>query len=344
MQPVLKRKLKLLFTICVITTISAVIYQYIDIKFIDLRSIYTGISLGISFGILELFIITRYQHLFHRLPFIWHLIFKTILYTIIISLVAGSLSLLLELSEGNEIKGFWLGLFSPGFYSLLIYTLMIYTLLVFYIQINRMLGEGVFIKFLWGSYYKPIEEDRIFMFLDMKSSTTVAEKLGHQKYYALLDEFYHEITIPVLRNRAEIYQYVGDEVVFTWKIKDGIKERHCVRIYFDIIDRLDKRKDRYFDKYGLVPEFKAGVHAGKVITAKIGDLKRVIVYNGDVMNTTARIQEMCNHYQCKLLISGKLLKKLALGKTYSSRFIESVKLRGKKQKVQLYCVDKGRSL
>ena len=147
MQPVLKRKLKLLFTICVITTISAVIYQYIDIKFIDLRSIYTGISLGISFGILELFIITRYQHLFHRLPFIWHLIFKTILYTIIISLVAGSLSLLLELSEGNEIKGFWLGLFSPGFYSLLIYTLMIYTLLVFYIQINRMLGEGVFIKF-----------------------------------------------------------------------------------------------------------------------------------------------------------------------------------------------------
>jgi len=269
---------------------------------------------------------------------------KTILYTIIISLVAASLSLLLELSEGNEIEGFWIGLFTPGFYSLLIYTLMIYTLLVFYIQINRMLGEGVLLKFLWGSYYKPVEEDRVFMFLDMKSSTTVAEKLGHQKYYALLDEFYHEITIPVLRNKAEIYQYVGDEVVFTWKIKDGIKEGHCVRIYFEIMDRLDKRKDWYIDKYGLVPEFKAGVHAGKVITAKIGDLKRVIVYNGDVMNTTARIQEMCNYHQCKLLISDKLLKKLALDKTYSSRFIESVKLRGKKQKVQLYCVDRVRSL
>jgi ABC-type phosphate/phosphonate transport system permease subunit len=101
MQPVLKRKLKLLFTICVITTISAVIYQYIDIEFVDVRSIYTGISLGVSFGILELFIITRYQHLFYRLPFIWHLFLKTILYTIIISLVAASLSLLLELSEGR---------------------------------------------------------------------------------------------------------------------------------------------------------------------------------------------------------------------------------------------------
>jgi len=344
MQPVLKRKLKLLFTICVITTISAVIYQYIDIEFVDVRSIYTGISLGVSFGILELFIITRYQHLFYRLPFIWHLFLKTILYTIIISLVAASLSLLLELSEGNQIEGFWIGLFTPGFYSLLIYTLMIYTLLVFYIQINRMLGEGVLLKFLWGSYYKPVEEDRIFMFLDMKSSTTVAEKLGHQKYYALLDEFYHEITIPVLRNKAEIYQYVGDEVVFTWKTKDGVKDVRCIKIFFEIKDWLEHKKDKYLDKYGLVPEFKAGVHTGKVITAKIGDLKRVIVYNGDVMNTTARIQEMCNHYQCKLLISGKLLKKLALDETYSSTFIESVKLRGKKQKVQLYCVDRGRSL
>ena len=115
MQPVLKRKLKLLITICVITTISAIIYQYIDIEFVDLRSIYTGMSLGLSFGILELFIITRFQHLFHRLPFFWHLLLKTFLYTIIISLVAGSLSLWLDLSEGNQIEGFWIELFSPGF-------------------------------------------------------------------------------------------------------------------------------------------------------------------------------------------------------------------------------------
>lgn len=340
MQPVLKRKLKLLFTICVISTISAIIYQYIDIEFVDLRSIYTGISLGVSFGILELFIITRYQHLFHRIPFFWHLILKTALYTIIISLVAGSLSFILDLSEGKEIEGFWLGIFSPGFYSLLIYTLMIYTLLVFYIQINRMLGEGVLIKFLWGSYYKPIEEDRIFMFLDMKSSTTVAERLGHQKYYALMDEFYYGITKPVLSNRAEIYQYVGDEVVFTWKTKDGIKDGRCVRIFFDIMDRLNHRKEKYFDKYGLVPEFKAAVHTGKVITAKIGDLKRVIVYNGDVVNTTSRMQELCNLYNCKLLISSKLLKRLSLDQSYNSTFIEAVKLRGKKKKIGLFCIQR----
>jgi adenylate cyclase len=207
-------------------------------------------------------------------------------------------------------------------------------------QINRMLGEGVLLKFLWGKYYKPVEEERIFMFLDMKSSTTVAERLGHQKYYALLDDFYHEITIPVLKNNAEIYQYVGDEVVFAWKTKSGIKNANCIKIFFDIMERLDHKQEKYFNKYGLVPEFKAGVHFGDVITAKIGDLKRVIVYNGDVMNTTARIQELCNHYHCKLLVSGSLLEKLELSKTYNSNFIDSVKLRGKETEIDLYCMGK----
>jgi adenylate cyclase len=206
-------------------------------------------------------------------------------------------------------------------------------------QVNKMVGEGVLIKFLWGRYYKPVEEERVFMFLDMKSSTTVAEKLGLQKYYALLDEFYHEITIPVLKNKAEIYQYVGDEVVFTWKTKTGVKDLHCVQIFFDIMEQLDQKHEKYQDKYGLVPEFKAGVHFGDIITAKIGDLKRVIVYNGDVMNTTARIQELCNHYNCKLLISGSLLEKLDLSTNYRSSFIDTVKLRGKESEIELHCIE-----
>jgi adenylate cyclase len=340
MQPVLKRKLKLLLTICVISSISGVVYQIVDIDQINFGGIYLGLNLGLGFGILELFILSTYQQQFQRLPFFWHLLIKSLLYTFIILIVAGPIFLLLELREGGEVHAFQNNLLSPGFYSLIVYTLIMYTLLVFYMQVNRMVGEGVLIKFLWGRYYKPVKEERVFMFLDMKSSTTVAEKLGLQKYYALLDEFYHGITIPVLKNKAEIYQYVGDEVVFTWKTKSGVKDLNCVKIFFDIMDQLDQKHEKYLDKYGLVPEFKAGVHFGDIITAKIGDLKRVIVYNGDVMNTTARIQELCNQYNCKLLISGSLLEKLDLGTTYRSTFLDSVKLRGKEFEIDLHCVEK----
>jgi len=58
-------------------------------------------------------------------------------------------------------------------------------------------------------YHKPREEVRIFMFLDMKSSTAIAERLGHVRFYTLLNELFHEISRPVLQTKAEIYQYIS---------------------------------------------------------------------------------------------------------------------------------------
>ncbi len=53
------------------------------------------------------------------------------------------------------------------------------------------------------------------MFLDIKSSTTIAEQLGLENYYSLLNYFFHEISELVRSTKAEIYQYIGDEVVLT---------------------------------------------------------------------------------------------------------------------------------
>ena len=91
-------------------------------------------------------------------------------------------------------------------------------------------------------------------------------------------------------NAGEIYEYVGDEVVLTWKEERGIKDANCIRVFFDIDSVIEKKTQRYLDQFGVVPEYKAGVHVGEVMTAEIGDLKRGLVFNGDVLNTGARIQ------------------------------------------------------
>ncbi|MGB2959944.1 MAG: adenylate/guanylate cyclase domain-containing protein [Bacteroidota bacterium] len=86
----------------------------------------------------------------------------------------------------------------------------------------------------------------------------------------------------------------------------------------------------------MTPQFKAGLHFGKVITGQIGDLKREIVYNGDVLNTTARIQELCNDYDRDLLISGGLLDQLELPDYLQQEFLGKVKLRGKEEEINIY--------
>lgn len=66
---------------------------------------------------------------------------------------------------------------------------------------------------------------------------------------------------------------------------------------------FEKEREKYIDTYGLVPEFKAGIHCGKVTTGEIGVIKKEILFTGDVLNTSARIQGNCNPLGVNILIS-----------------------------------------
>jgi adenylate cyclase len=172
----------------------------------------------------------------------------------------------------------------------------------------------------------------------LKSSTALAERAGHRKFYSLRNALLHEITEPVLLTRAEIYQYLGDEVVLTWKTKDGIQDNNCLRAIFLIKGRIQHNGEQYLSTYGVMPQFKAGLHFGKVVTGQIGDLKREIVYNGDVLNTTSRIQELCNAYDRDLLISGGLLDQLELPGSLREEYLGKVKLRGKEEEINIFAI------
>jgi adenylate cyclase len=95
-------------------------------------------------------------------------------------------------------------------------------------------------------------------------------------------------------------------------------------------------KEKYLEKYGVYPEFKASLHAGSVSVTWIGSIKKEIVYHGDVLNTTARIQAECNkHDQC-FLMSEYLLNNVQIPEYLRSEFVGEVRLKGKEKKVKIY--------
>ncbi|MCP3929658.1 MAG: adenylate/guanylate cyclase domain-containing protein [Bacteroidetes bacterium] len=205
------------------------------------------------------------------------------------------------------------------------------------LQINNKFGPGVLTQLLLGRYHRPREEERIFMFLDLKSSTTIAEKLGHFRFYELLNDFFSDITDSIIYSRGEIYQYVGDEVVVSWQMKYGLRNASCIRCFYSIKEAIAQRATKYKLKYGFVPQFKAGLHCGPVTVGEIGEIKKEIVFTGDVLNTTSRIQNMCNEYSVNILISKMLLDRLLLPPhSYNTNKIGDIELKGKKQVVRLY--------
>jgi len=177
------------------------------------------------------------------------------------------------------------------------------------------------------------------MFLDMKASTTIAEEIGHKKYFELIKEYYSDMTDPIIETFGEIYQYIGDEIVVSWPSKKGLYKNNCMACFDKISTVFKERKAHYLESYGVVPEFKAGFHIGEVTSGEIGIAKRDIIYSGDVLNTTARIQGKCNEYDAKVLISGELLKQLPKTSNFAPTKIGKLLLRGKKEMVQLYRID-----
>lgn len=203
------------------------------------------------------------------------------------------------------------------------------------VRLNDQYGNGG-INYLTGFYHKPRQEMRIFMFLDMRSSTTIAEQIGHVKYFQLLNELYADITDPIVYSRGEIYQYVGDEISVSWSLRRGVGRQRCIRCFLDIRAKLQRRAKHYEERYGMAPTFKAGFHYGPVTTGEVGLVKKERIFSGDVVNTAAHIQNRCNQHGVDNLISQDLLDVLRLPSNYVMREIGSTDLKGKRNATRLW--------
>ncbi|MFT6319814.1 MAG: adenylate cyclase [Granulosicoccus sp.] len=208
------------------------------------------------------------------------------------------------------------------------------------LQVSDKYGPGIFSSFLLGKYFQPTREERIFMFLDLRSSTTIAERLGEVRYFNFIKDVFKDATPPIIYAKGEIYQYVGDEIIISWKMDNGIQNANCINCFFEIQSALRQRNKYYESTYdGIQPEFKAGLHYGHVMAGEIGVVKRDIAYSGDVLNTAARIQSKCNELGVNILFSKYLLDKISLKPNLlTPTRIGDMKLRGKKNKVLLYTV------
>ena len=226
--------------------------------------------------------------------------------------------------------------FEPGSFAIYLYIVSVDIFMFGLRQVNLFLGRNNLWKLFRGKFYTPQEEERIFMFLDLQSSTKHAETLGHIEYSKLIQDCFNDVGI-VVENEAEIYQYVGDEVILTWKLKDGLKDQNCLNAYFNFKQQIDKRTEYYTHNYNCIPHFKAGINAGIVTVTEVGKYKKEIAYHGDTINTAARIQGKCNELKQDLLISDSLKNELSnTGFVFDK--LDSIELKGKESQILLYAV------
>jgi adenylate cyclase len=302
----------------------------------------TALITGLIIGTIE---IRWLNKLFVHKSFTGKIIIKTLIYlAFIISFLLGLavIANTIELKTSIFSKEVWknvLDFFSSfAFWSVEIYITAIIFVSLFYTEVSENLGQEVLNNFFTGKYHTPTEEERIFMFSDMRSSTTIAESLGHLKYFEMLKEYYSDLSDSIIRHSGEIYQYVGDEIIVSWKLRNGLKNNNCIQCFYSMKNALKKQSKKYHERFGVLPDFKAGLHFGEVTTGEIGVIKKDITFSGDVLNTTARIQGLCNAYEVDILISEILLKKIKPEFQFKIIELGENELRGRDEKIKLFTI------
>lgn len=199
---------------------------------------------------------------------------------------------------------------SEQFRSVLVSSFLMSIVFVTIELVSRKLGQGVLLNWILGKYYHPRSEERIFLFLDLRDSTAHAETLGDLKFSALLRDFLNGITDPLIETQGEISHYIGDSALISWHPNRGLRDGNCLALLRLFQDQLNQKSEEYRSKYGFVPRFKAAMHIGQVVTTDVGEVKSEIVFHGDAINTTARIESLCTPLGHQILISDALFIRL----------------------------------
>lgn len=338
MKPESKLKIQNIGAIIGISIIFGLLYNFFFYphtlnEFLEAGTI--SIVLGLMIGVFEEFVLKK---LFQKLSSFAVTIIRTVLYSLIISMIL-CLVLSIEISFDQQITYFEAVthyLYSSLFIRDFLFTLIIIIIVLFISQVMELTGKRNFLKLMLGLYHQPREVSRIFMFLDIKDSTAIAEKLDNKLYSELIRDFFYDISEAIIMFNGEIYQYAGDEIIVTWPLKgDNV---NCIRTFFKMKEIIKKKRKIYSKKYNLIPEFKAGVHCGQVMVTTVGRQKKEIAYHGDVLNTTARIEGKCNVLGQKLLVSKSMLPFIKNDKNFILKEKGDIELKGKSEKLSLYGV------
>ncbi|WP_082524085.1 adenylate/guanylate cyclase domain-containing protein [Methylobacterium sp. Leaf399] len=235
-------------------------------------------------------------------------------------LVAAELSLLLVVLVGMTVTGslMWtLGLTDKTLLQAatpqpasVLYALAVSALLVSVLRVRELLGSGTFANILLGRYHRPVSEERVFLFLDLVGSTTYAEKHGDLAAQELLKAVFSAIAEPVRRHRGQVDDYIGDQVIISWPLVRGIEQARCVACVFAVRRTLGNDRDWWITRFGVVPELRAALHGGSVVTAEVGVDRHKIAYFGDVMNATSRLEGLCRTTGRPVLISDAVLARM----------------------------------
>jgi len=327
-----RRRVRILTVVTIVVCVSSIVTAPRTPSGVT-TALLSGVAISCALVTLEILLHTRLADLMRRLPVAVTLLLRITLYGLVLVLIPPCAVALVD--------GRWPSLTETNSKASLLLSVAFSVGINLALTFSRLLGTRTLISLVTGRYHQPREEERIVLFLDVKGSTRLAERLGDKQFHRFLNRVFFDVSDPVSEAGGEIYRYVGDEVIATWTMRRGLQQAACVSCVFAIEDALAARRAHYLREFGAQPQLRGAIHAGALIIGEMGEWKREIVMLGDTMNTTARIEDVCRAKHCDYIASAAVLDRIAtLPPGVRAQSLGSVALPGKKDSISLFALSR----
>ena len=322
----LEKKLRLFAIIVTASMIGAAVYSLTQ-GHTTPREIAVGISYGLLISAplvgISLFLLEGPMRVWlGGLSFTANLMVRSAIYAAIIVPI-------LFFQLGSVISGFAPDPSNKTLWIDIAYSVACVVLVNLVLGITNIIGPRAFLNFIIGRYHTPVEEKRFVLFVDIAGSTGLAERLGGVAIHRLLDRTFRLLTLSVIDYRGEVLNYVGDEVIVTWPERSGAIECRPLRCFMAMRDELSRATSQLEREFGVVPRIRGSLHFGPVIVGEIGDVKRAIVFNGDVMNTAARLEELSRNVEGGFLASRAAIERFGSTPPFAVHDLGCLPIRGR---------------
>lgn len=174
-------------------------------------------------------------------------------------------------------------------------------------------------------------------FSDIRSFTSISEKLSPEELVQLINEYLTEMTKIILEHKGTVDKFIGDAIMAFWNAPLLEKEHALLACKSAIaqVKALEKLQESFLKRNLPKIEIGCGLHTGEAIIGNMGSEDRFdYTAMGDTVNLGSRLEGLTKQYGVHIIISESTYKQIK-GKL-PCRKLDKVKVKGKKIPITIY--------
>jgi len=182
------------------------------------------------------------------------------------------------------------------------------------------------------------DENVAIFFSDIRGFTQISETIGSsQKLVAMLNRYMTPIVEEIANSEGTVDKFIGDAIMAYWNAPNQVENYadKAVTSALEQIKILKQLNVQLDQEFGVMLDIGISIHTGLVTVGEMGSVGRSdYTIIGDNVNLASRLEGLNKLYGTSIIISADTKNKLH--ETYTLRSLDLVRVKGKKEAVEVF--------